>query len=759
MLRKVLRGAATFGYFLLFLLIFILPLATQLPDLARDFQKMLTPGGGVSEIVRTSLAACLAAALLGAFVFSGWRRMAWTGFMLICALAIFRADIARQSWPAWSLAGSDSLFLGFYIEMLALGLIPLIVHLWKKGHPVRDWARMSVGYVAVFQALAVLAQFLIIRFQGPDALEAWGLRPTGLFTARDSSGAYRDALRLTGFARTPNMLAMILTLTWPALIPLAERPATGRSGSKFLPLLQAALVVIAVAAIVFTYSRAAYLGLFLQAACVAGLLVALPRFRTWKSVLGVVAVLAGIVLALATAPHSSTRVAAVGDGADASITNRLAVYRVALSLLAERPLSGWGPGFFNTLYNRFYRLPHEQYSFYDCHSALLHALMELGLAGVGLGVFALAGWRWRGLWRRLPPWAWIGPVGAFLPWLTDNPTCYPAALFPAIWISGTWAVTSLESERADEGPNPTTKPARRFPVPVSALAPLFLLLWLAGYAVPMSSPDQRFQRELEKMWRGPLGTTSFHVEDLVTGRTWSRHQDLQRPAASVAKLAIAAALVDKCRDEREVERLLPLESAWATGSGILHVSPVRPESIPLGNALYLMLSQSDNTASNALLDHIGRNTIAEVTKRVTGTPVYFSEGFGRKASGSGKMEPTYDGPVYNGAEISPRQLSQLMIHTLETSSPLTGIAEAALIRKTNIWGLPRHLHGGVSGTVLSKSGTTNNLRNHVLVYRDKTEYWVISVMREERTPRAGVDQHAYRAMGEMAWMAYLYLKH
>ncbi len=82
----------------------------------------------------------------------------------------------------------------------------------------------------------------------------------------------------------------------------------------------------------------------------------------------------------------------------------------------------------------------------------------------------------------------------------------------------------------------------------------------------------------------------------------------------------------------------------------------------------------------------------------------------------------------------------------------------ALLRGSNVWGLTRHLSEEGIGATLSKSGTTAFLRNHTLVYRDKLDYWVASVMRKEKGLRSGIDQAAYQSLGEMGWKTYLFLR-
>ena len=95
-----------------------------------------------------------------------------------------------------------------------------------------------------------------------------------------------------------------------------------------------------------------------------------------------------------------------------------------------------------------------------------------------------------------------------------------------------------------------------------------------------------------------------------TRRAWMLHADRPFPAASTIKLALLVALFR----ERDAGRLdldapCPVEAAAVVpGSGVLAwLGPGL--SLPIGDLAYLMVAVSDNTASNLLLDAVGRDRV------------------------------------------------------------------------------------------------------------------------------------------------------
>jgi len=100
---------------------------------------------------------------------------------------------------------------------------------------------------------------------------------------------------------------------------------------------------------------------------------------------------------------------------------------------------------------------------------------------------------------------------------------------------------------------------------------------------------------------GPI----YFAADLRGNRQYSGGADTVLPAASVIKLLIARTLVDDVAAGRlALDSRIPLNARDRVGgSDRYETSP--PGAYPLEDLLSAMLSLSDNTASNALLQHLG----------------------------------------------------------------------------------------------------------------------------------------------------------
>lgn len=114
-----------------------------------------------------------------------------------------------------------------------------------------------------------------------------------------------------------------------------------------------------------------------------------------------------------------------------------------------------------------------------------------------------------------------------------------------------------------------------------------------------------------------LGTWGIVLEDLDTGEKWVSNGDELFYAASVIKVPIMAAVFS---DEERMElaltdQIIQKEEDFVGGSGVLqHLTP--GTSLSIKDIVMLMIIQSDNTATNILIDRVGREHIAQTMREV-----------------------------------------------------------------------------------------------------------------------------------------------
>lgn len=103
------------------------------------------------------------------------------------------------------------------------------------------------------------------------------------------------------------------------------------------------------------------------------------------------------------------------------------------------------------------------------------------------------------------------------------------------------------------------------------------------------------------------GKVAVAVKNLKTGESFSHEADVAMPTASLIKLPIMVEAYRQAESGQvDLKKLITLRlEDKAPGSGILtqHFSPGM--SLPLVDAIHLMIVYSDNTATNLVLDQIG----------------------------------------------------------------------------------------------------------------------------------------------------------
>jgi beta-lactamase class A len=122
--------------------------------------------------------------------------------------------------------------------------------------------------------------------------------------------------------------------------------------------------------------------------------------------------------------------------------------------------------------------------------------------------------------------------------------------------------------------------------------------------------DPALTAQLQSMTAGFHGKVSLYAHDLATGQTISIDADQPVPTASVIKLGILYTALEQIRAGRAHfdDRLTLRKEDQVPGSGVLLFFDT-PLTLTLKDALTLMIAQSDNTASNLVIDHLGLKTI------------------------------------------------------------------------------------------------------------------------------------------------------
>ncbi len=126
------------------------------------------------------------------------------------------------------------------------------------------------------------------------------------------------------------------------------------------------------------------------------------------------------------------------------------------------------------------------------------------------------------------------------------------------------------------------------------------------------SDTAALRRALEAAMQGYAGVAGVSVRNLRTGESLSIRGGETFPSASLVKVPVLVALLDQVRrgSIRLDERMGMIARDRVGGSGVLQYME---SGLPLtvGDAAWLMITLSDNTATNLLLDKINIRTVWE----------------------------------------------------------------------------------------------------------------------------------------------------
>jgi beta-lactamase class A len=249
-------------------------------------------------------------------------------------------------------------------------------------------------------------------------------------------------------------------------------------------------------------------------------------------------------------------------------------------------------------------------------------------------------------------------------------------------------------------------------------------------AVVVASGAEDLQSRLDTMAANHQGKIAFFAKDLKTGATVGLDPDRPVATASVIKVAIMveAFYEIKAGKHRLDERLTLTKQNQVEGSGVLTL--MQPGLQPtLQDAITLMITQSDNTATNMVIDAIG---IPAVNQRIAAmglknTYLYkkvFMPPVGptpadQKQFGLGKTTPREMAMILESIEkcdLGDKKLCEQMI----------GIMKNQFYRNL----IPRYLETvdttDTTSAIANKTGSEDDIRNDVGIVYTKHGPIVIS---------------------------------
>ncbi len=288
---------------------------------------------------------------------------------------------------------------------------------------------------------------------------------------------------------------------------------------------------------------------------------------------------------------------------------------------------------------------------------------------------------------------------------------------------------------------------------VFALSLLIASAWLTGCASaqavggPAAVADHvALQRSLDSLASAHRGVVGYSVRDLETGESIAHAGDEPFPTASVIKIPILVTVFDLV--ERGTlsldDPLTVLALDQVPGSGVLrHLRP--GTQITVGDAAWLMMTISDNTATNLLLDRIIIRRVWEKMEaldlprtkvhsktwlRISSVALDSSLKYGLGVSTPNEMSRLLE-LMARGQAVSPRADS-IMLHIMEHDD------DARMLR--------RHA-GGVR--VSGKTGSVSESRNDCGLFHLRHRVAVCVFTRENADSGFTVDNEAHITISRM----------
>jgi beta-lactamase class A len=276
--------------------------------------------------------------------------------------------------------------------------------------------------------------------------------------------------------------------------------------------------------------------------------------------------------------------------------------------------------------------------------------------------------------------------------------------------------------------------------------------WLRVAAPPaekLASDTAQLRQELEQITAAHAGVAGVSMRNLETGEAISIRGHETFPSASLIKVAVLVTLLDEVEHGRMRldERSSMIERDRVGGSGILkHMAS--GTSLTLEDLAWLMITLSDNTATNLILDKIDiRTTWSKLEALGLPHSKIHSKTFRRETSMALDSSVLYGLGVTTPDETM--QLFALLHEGRAVSPPLDSLAIRMLVANQDANLLTRWLPGGTR--VAHKSGSVDRARNDCgILYTPAAPIALCVMTRENVETSYAVDNPAHLLAARLA---------
>lgn len=287
------------------------------------------------------------------------------------------------------------------------------------------------------------------------------------------------------------------------------------------------------------------------------------------------------------------------------------------------------------------------------------------------------------------------------------------------------------------------------------LIPIVLLVpgRLASASMQQSTDTTELRRQLERIAARHAGVAGISLRNLATGESISIRGDEPFPSASLIKVAILVTMLDEVNEGRMAldERVSLVARDRVGGSGVLRnmASGLAPT---LEDHAWLMITLSDNTATNLLLDRLDIRTVG-LKMEALGLPrsKVHSKTFRRATSIAPDSSVRYGFGVTTPDETTA--LFALLHEGRAVSAALDSLALRMLLANQDGNMMVRWLPDGTR--VAHKTGSVDRARNDCGIMHTAAAPLALCVMtRENEDTTYRVDNAAHLLIARIAREVY-----
>jgi beta-lactamase class A len=227
------------------------------------------------------------------------------------------------------------------------------------------------------------------------------------------------------------------------------------------------------------------------------------------------------------------------------------------------------------------------------------------------------------------------------------------------------------------------------------------------------------------------GRIGFAITNIGTGERLTRNPETEFPTASAIKMPILTALHAHAeRTGLDWDRPLPVDRVdIAPGSGVLQYLS-RDLQLSYRDLAWLMICLSDNTATNLVIESMGREPAAELIAELIDPAIRL-----RGGAGAG-FDTAYPSMGYATPAALGRYLDMLVAGELPGAAQTIAVARQQVYQSMMPRYLPQSPDAAVPLTIAHKTGALPGVRTDIGIISTAATTVTVAVLTADSTDRA-----------------------